>query len=433
MRPARRLRHRLLQALVVLGCLVAAPRVGHAAFADFVAVYQQIESAAPSGALPVKSTDLVTYQTLFTCVEGGDDVVVCTDAFHKTEAGKKAAADIPEGVWRAVDAYVAWKANDVWGVVQSLGEAAMCAVLQVLAGGLDACGLIKDLVALGEKFLDAGKAAGEFFKDLGEGAWNVAKGAYCASPLNFLGGCDDGGPPPKPIAQVVYEKFFAPKVLPDGLDAIEAHDGLALIKLKTQLGEKAKAAGHTQTDVVLAGAMFDKVVDKQWTADIVSNVMKQLAAKRSAYNTAGFVVLSAHAAWDRYTKSKEMPLPGIVLRCADYFANAGFAHVDRWISTHNEAQQLKAQGLHSWCETTFWEGNKARFVQYFKEKMETVCPGLGCSSKADLDFCQPLMKSFGLGCVLTAKRDQAPPTVKAPSTPILPVPGQPGRPPRTDR
>jgi len=37
---------------------------------------------------------------------------------------------------RAVEALkVAWKAGDTWGVVAHLGEAAICAILQVLAGG----------------------------------------------------------------------------------------------------------------------------------------------------------------------------------------------------------------------------------------------------------------------------------------------------------
>jgi hypothetical protein len=428
MSPVRRVRRPRRQGLLILvgliaGWLVAAPEAAHAGFGDFVAVYQQIESYAPSGSLPVKSTDLVAYQSLFSCVEGGGDVVVCTDQYHKTEAGKKAAADIPEGVWRAVDAYVAWKAGDTWGVVAALGEAALCAILQVLAGGFDACGLIKDLIALGEAFLDAAKAAGEFFKDLGEGAWNVAKGAYCGTLGQVLGGCDDSGPPPKPVAQVIYEKFFAPKVLPDGLDAIEADDGLTFPTLTSQLGDQAKAAGYAPSDVVLAAAIFGKAVDKQWTADVVQNGLKDLAAKRKAYNTAGFVVLSAHAAWDRYAKSKEVPLPGIVDRCVDYFEKSGFAHVDRWIYTHNEAKQLGAQRSYPWCETVFWAGNKAKFVQYFKQKMDTVCPGLGCTSKTDLEFCQPLMKSFGLNCGLTAKLEQQPPpTVKAPSTPILPKP-----------
>ena len=421
MSPARPLRHRLLQGLVFLVCLVAAPPAAQAALDDFIAVYQEIEQYAPKGSLPITTTQLVTYKSLFGCIEGGKDVVLCTNDFHKTEAGKQATGDIPEGVWRVVDAYAAWKAGDTWGVVAHLGEAAICAILQVLAGGFDACGLIKDLVALGEAFLDAAKAAGEFFKDLGEGAWSVAKGAYCATLGNVFGGCDDSGPPPKPAAQVIYEKFFAPKVLPAGLDAIEADDSLAFHNLKTQLGNQAQAAKYSKSDVILASIIFTKTVDKQWTADVVNNVLKQLAVKRSAYNTAGFVVLSAHNSWERYTKNKEFPLPGVVKRCVEYFEKSGFAHVDRWIYTHNEAQQLKVERFYPWCEKVFWEGNKAKFVQYFKAKMETVCPGLGCASQADLDFCQPLMKSFGLNCGLVATSKQPAPTVKAPATPILPA------------
>src|SRR3972149_3027823 len=117
---------------------------------------------------------------------------------------------------------------------------------------------------------------------------------------SFSGASDDGGPPPKPAAQVIYEKFFAPKVLPAGLDAIEADDSLAFHNLKTQLGNQAQAAKDSKSDGILASIIFTKTVDKQWTADVVNNVLKQLAVKRSAYNTAGFVVLSAHNSWERY-------------------------------------------------------------------------------------------------------------------------------------
>ena len=210
----------LLRCILFIVVFVVATMIGwlpsaQASIDDFIKVYQKIESAAPPGTLPASSKDIETYKKLFQCIESGGDVVQCTNEFHKTDAGKKATADIPEGVWQVVEAYVAWKSGDVWGVVEHLGAAAMCAVLQVLAGGFDACGLIKDLIAVGEAFLDAGKAVAEFFNDLGKAVGGAIEDAYCATVGSLLGGCDDSGPPPKPKSQVIYEKFFAPKLLPN--------------------------------------------------------------------------------------------------------------------------------------------------------------------------------------------------------------------------
>ncbi len=411
---APRAPRRILPSLVfVVAALVGWAPPAAASVADFYNTYKSIESKAPSGSLPVSSQELETYLGLFTCVESGGDVVVCTAKFHESAAGKKATGDIPEAVWRVVDAYVAWKAGDVWGVVSSLGEAAMCAVLQVLAGGFDACGLIKELIEVGKAFLDAGKAIGEFFKDLGSGAAGVVKGAYCATVGGFLGGCDDEGPPPKPKSAVIYEKFFAPRVLPDGLIAREAEDGFALQKLKTQIGDQAKAKGYSQSDILLASAMFDKAVDKQWSSHIVASVLKDLATERSNYNTAGRMSLAADYAWNVYTKewdkynkgsgwpdSLSFPDKKIPPFCVQRFLTLGYGHVDLWIKTHDEAKALGVMSHHEWCEKTFWEGNKPKFVPYFKKHMDTRCPGLGCATKADLTLCDFFMGTVGVKCGL---------------------------------
>jgi hypothetical protein len=412
---------------VVTSLIVWLPPAQAASIDDFISVYQKIESAAPPGSLPVSTADVKAYKSLFQCVEGGGDVLVCSNQFHQTDAGKKATGDIPEAVWQVVDAYVAWKAGDTWGVVEHLGAAAMCAVLQVLAGGFDACGLIKDLIAVGEAFLDAGKAVAEFFKDLGEGAANLAKGVYCALGGVF-GGCDDPGPPPKPAAQVIYEKFFAPKVLPDGLSAIESDDGWAFDKLLKQLSAQAKAKGYSDGDISTASDIFTKAVDAQWTADIVQNVLKKLAAERSTFNAPWRISLASDYAWAEYNKKPQgYPPMKVPLWCASYFTYFGFAHVTRWIFAHaDKAQALQVQGGYQWCDKVFWEGNKTQFAEYFKKLMETKCPGLGCSSKADRDFCHQFMATVGLNCVISAKfKDSPPPVVKLPSGIIAAVVAKP--------
>lgn len=424
MRTTHMLRHFLISLVFVMTLLIGLP-TAQASIDDFISTYKEIEKYAPPGSLPIASADVIAYKSLFQCIEGGSDVIVCTKKFKESDAGKKATGDIPEAVWQVVDAYIAWKAGDVWGVVEHLGTAAMCAVLQVLAGGFDACGLIKELVALGETMLDAGKAAAKFFKDLGEGVFNAAKGAYCASPLSVLGGCGDSGPPPKPKAQIIYEQFFAPKVKPDGLIAIEAKDAFAFHKLKTQIEDQAMAKGYSKNDTLLASMMFTKAVDAQWTADIVNKVLKELAAERNNFNAVGRISLAADYAWNHYKKEwdeynkglgwpdwQSFPDKKVPLYCVERFEALGYGHVDRWINTHDEAKTLNVISHYQWCEKVFWEENKTKFAPFFKKHMETKCPDLGCSSKADDSLCDTFMGYVGLNCVvLVSAKDQSPPQV----------------------
>lgn len=406
---------RILVSLVFFStCMVAWPQPAQASIDDFISVYQKIEAAAPSGSLPVSTAQIKAYKGLFQCIEGGGDVIVCTNTFQQTDAGQQATSDIPSGVWKVVEAYIAWKAGDVWGVVQHLGEAAMCAVLQVIAGGADICGLIDDLIEAGKALLDAGKAVVEFFKDLGEGAWNAVKGAYCSTPLSVFGGCEDSGPPPKPKAQVIYEKFFAPKVLPDGLTAIESEDLWASDKLLNQLKSQAKAQGYAEADILTASDIFAKAVDGQWTADVVNRVLKNLAAERNSFNTDGSIGMAANYAWDLYKKSKSNPQAKIPLYCNEHFVTLGYSHVTRWVNAHpDKAKELMAQTNYQWCKNVFWEGNKAKFAEYFKKYMEPTCPGLGCTSTADLGFCNQLMKNVGLNCVFVSTLKGPKPVMKA--------------------
>jgi hypothetical protein len=415
--PRRNVAGLLLAAAVLIAWAPSAA----ASVADFFNTYKSIEEKAPPHSLPVSSHELEAYIDLFTCVEQGGDAVACSATFEKSAAGQKVTGDIPEAVWQVVSAYLAWKDGNVWGVVSSLGEAAMCAVLQVLAGGFDACGLIKELIEVGKAFLDAGKAVAEFFKDLGSGAAKALKGAYCATVGSVLGGCDDEGPPPKPKSAVIYEKFFAPKVLPDGLNAIEAVDPFALHNLKNQIGNQAKAKGYSSSDVALASAMFDKAVDKQWTAHIVGSVLTELAAERTNYNTAGRISLASDYAWNVYKKEWEKydkglgwpdtqsyPNKKVPPFCVQRFVTLGYGHVDRWIQSHNEAKALAVMSNYDWCEKVFWEGNKAKFVPYFRKHVDTRCPGLLCASKGDLTLCDSFMATVGLKCALKLHSETGP-------------------------
>jgi len=278
------LRRILISLAVVVTGLLGWQPAAQASIDDFIAVYKKIESAAPPDTLPASSADIIAYKSLFECIEGGKDVVVCTNEFHQTNAGKNASdqADIPEGVWQVVEAYVAWKAGDTWGVVEHLGAAAACAVLQVLAGGTDICGLIQDLYDAAKDVVDAAKAVAKFFESVGEGAWSAIKSAGCALGL---GGCDDEPPPPPPEVSA-YKQFFAPKVKDgSGLKARESSNQNAFGTLVNTTSSAAQKK-YSFSAVQKAAAVFTKAVNTQWSADIGKNVLPALAAKRNTYDNA---------------------------------------------------------------------------------------------------------------------------------------------------
>ncbi len=420
MKTARTLHRWWLPLLLILGCLFAwAPAAQADVDDDFAWVLGELDKIN-ANPFPVSGQDVKDSKGLFKCLDNASNdvqVIGCIDKFKDTPLGKKgvdAVGGIPSWFWKLLDAYIDLRTKDYWGLVADLGEAAICIVAQVLAAGTDLCGLIKELIEIGEKLLDAGKAVAEFFKDLGEGAWNAMKGVYCASPLSVFGGCDDSGPPPKPKAQVIYEKFFAPKVLPDGLIAIESEDLWAPDKLLKQLQAQAKAKGYSEGDVFTASEIFNKAVDAQWSADIVKNVLKDLAAERNKFNST-YINVAADNAWGHYKKDqKKLPYARVPLYCSERFSTLGFSHVTRWAYAHpDEAKKLSVLGIYQWCDKVFWEGNKPKFAPYFKDKyhMGAICPGLGCSSKSDLQFCEPFMKSVGLDCVFVANIKQQPQTM----------------------
>jgi hypothetical protein len=387
-------------ALTLAGLGVCAPPA-RASINDFIAVYKQIESAAPSGTLPVSSQDIVVYEDLFTCAEGGKDVVDCTYQFHQTHTGQEATADIPEGVWQGAEAYVAWKDGDTWGVVEHLGAAAACAVLQVLAGGYDVCGLIQDLYQAAEDAYDTAKWVAKFFVSLGEGAWSAFKAGACAIGL---GGCDSDPPPPPPEVSA-YNQFFAPKIK-DG-SALQAREssnentfGALLFQASSAAQKKFPFAA-----VQKASDAFVAEVNKLWTSDIANKVLPALAVKRDTYNNAqkgqnvSAAVKDAGAA---YAASKADPREQAIKHCRGDFAE--FQHYDYWMAMPEFQSVWKQLGSspsnETWCRNVFWYKNKDAFAKSFQNYVVVnLCPTFGqqllCPTLPKYESCLALMGSVG--------------------------------------
>jgi hypothetical protein len=410
-------RHGVIIICLLLGSLV--PAQG-ASIDSFISIYQKIESYAPANSLPVSSQDLIAAKSLFSCMEDGGDVGICIDTFTNTPLGQQVVSEsgLPSSFWSVLDAYVAYKNGDIWGVAYSLGEAAACAVLQALAGGtVDVCDLIKKLVEIAESLWDAATAVAEFFADLGEGAWEAAKDAYCDTLGSVLGGCDDDESSPPEV--VAYAWVFAPK-LADGLTARKAvsPDTFDLVlqslikqassdpaQLNIQVPQMiADSISFPASAVQTAASIYTNTVDQNWTADILNTVLPALTHQRQDYGTPAKIAQLATTAANAFKNNQAEPAWVVTRQCRDEFKQTlGFAHVDRWISnpsTAIKAQEFKVIPAEKWCGGTFWESNKTEFAKTFTTFARiNFCPGAGsplpCKTIDNYERCRKLMGSVG--------------------------------------
>jgi hypothetical protein len=406
------LRRCLALLLIVLSFQVAAPPPARA---DFIDTLADVLDAVP-GFVPVSGKDIRDSRKFFDCLSNADSdtkVLACLDQFKDTPLGQDASTAIggvPSWFWDLIDLYIAVRSDDFWGVVAKLGEAAICAVAQIMTGGaVDVCGLIEELVKVGKALLDAATAVAEFFQSVGEGAWEAAKAVGCSLGL---GGCGESSPP----EQRAYAWVFAPEV-PAGLTARKAVDPFAfnILRQKLEADASAKPAKlhipvppnwvkeyYSAGVVSTASNVYTNVVGAQWSSDMAKSVVPLLAKKRSEYDNPQQVANLAGLAAADYAKNEKLdPYQEVAKRCSEDFSKGfGFAHVDRWIQLFpNEAKGLG--GLKSnpeWCGTVFRPKNKGNFAEHFRNFAKSnYCPPFGqnllCPTVAKYESCLGLMGS----------------------------------------
>lgn len=375
-----------LSLITSLASIAQADTVG-----DFIDKYQQIEKYVPPGSsLPITSEQLVSAQSLFRCVDSGKNIGICADDFSKTESGQKLITDneIPSSVMDVLHAYAAYKKGDVWGVAYYLGEAAVCAVVQVLAGGADICGLIKQLIQLGQDVWNAAVAAYEWFKDVGEAILEGLESVGCSIGLC----CCDDPPPPPAEWQVLYAGYFAPR-LADGLKAIEAKSYSGLPTLIQEI-KNATSSKYSSGAFATASNEFTKAVDGIWTADVVPKKLNELNAKRVIYATPQTIATAA-----AQSVLFDKPDQKVVSICSNDFVNLNFGHVSRWIDSHSAlATQLAAENHYNWCRTKYFNANISQFAQQYRQYLHAhSCPQSGsnmyCTSVDAYKSCLKIMGS----------------------------------------
>ena len=413
MKTTRSARRYLVVLLVLVAGSIAAPQPARADLIDdFAWVLDQVP-----GVFPVSGTDIKDSRAFFQDLanaKSDTDVANLLQKYKDTPIGQQATAavgGVPSWFWDLIDTYVAFRTNDFWGVVGHLGEAAICIVAQVMTGGsVDVCGLIEELVKLGQALLDAATAVAEFLASVGEGAVDVVQDIGCSLGL---GGCDESSPP----EQRAYAWVFAPEV-PEGLTARKALDPLAFGTLRKQLEADASAKPaklhitvpdwlkeyYSAGVVSTASGAYAKTVDAQWTADMAKNVLPQLAKKRAEYDSPQQVAAVALEAAAGYKLNpKNPPYTSVPNLCTDDFAKGfGYAHVDRWIATFpGDAKALGDVKTNAqWCQATFWAKNKDKFAEHFRNYTKVnFCPQFGstllCPTISKYESCLGLMGSVG--------------------------------------
>ena len=425
MKPTVILRRSIIGLLFALHLILAAPQ--QAAADSFDKMITILDLIAPTFQ-GVKVQDIASSKEYINCLVHADndlEVAVCTDTFQDTKLGQMAASEtgIPSWFWDLLDLYIDIRTGDIWGAVEHLGQAALCIVAQVLAEGYDVCGLIEELAALGDTLLDAAAAVGEFLADVGGAIGDAAATAGCALGI---GGCDK----PTPPEVRVYQWVFAPR-LRDAIEAKKQVDATAYTALFNQLKDNASknpamysvpsktvtvghitmvvppAAHFSVAAVGIAASSFDRAVDANWTAYLVNTALGDLAAQRHDYNNPNqlrFLVNSATTDFETLQRSNpnltiDQKLPELIInRCTtDFSETRKFAHVDRWITSHQaQAAQLgNPKTNRDWC-SQLWEQNKQSFIQPLRSyASDHYCQeggsGLRCASLNNLQSCTRLM------------------------------------------
>ncbi|MBW6508422.1 MAG: hypothetical protein K0A94_02650 [Desulfuromonadales bacterium] len=401
--------------LVLLG--VQAPAVKADVIDDLANLLEAVEEfSGPISWLPVSGKDIRDSRDLINCIENaGNDVAVltCMENYRNTPVGQSIGQEsgIPSWFWDLMDTYIAFRVGDYWELVLRLGKAAVCIIAQFVSGGVDICALVEALIEIGKQMLDAATAVAEFFMDLGSAVWGAVKDVGCALGL---GGCSDDKTPAEVI---IYYWVFAPKVSPEGLQAIKAVDGTAFTAFKSQLEANAlskppkvsdplvqnfvndSGISFSKVEVDMAAKIYDKAVVAQWSADIVENVLIDLVQARNSYGTpAQIAALAGPAIADNAPSGANIKNQAGYLCTADFNQNMGFAHVDRWVYRFSaEAQTLSLVSNFGWCQTSFWSPQvRSEFAKHLRKYVgDHYCSLSGsqlrCASLEKYEACASMM------------------------------------------
>lgn len=306
-----------------------------------------ILNKVPDGALPFSANEFVTYKDLIkSCEKAGnfDQMILCIDNAAKDQKIADAAG-VPSWFPQMLDVYFDIKKKDYWGLLSDAGEAVACAAAEVLAGGFDICGVIKDLIKTAKALADAAEAVGKFFSDLGSALGNLAGDIVC-----LFGGCGDK-PPPNPT-KLAYDNYYFPR-LSEGLSrrmsdpaTWKSYAGATPTDANASIISAGVKAGFSQAGMTAALKIFWEAVYTQWDAKISTEAVKASKNAASTFSTPSVFskyVEAGRAVWfpslalggslSHPVLVSVAPLiaPGVDA-CRDAVEKAGGKQVDDWIN-----------------------------------------------------------------------------------------------------
>lgn len=181
----------LVALLLAAGTAVLAPTAVRADAIDTMAELLDAASSAhvnPYASQGLTGDSLRASRGLIEELSKGSDPILALAKYKDTPIGQKimSEGDLPSWVDDLLDLYVAIVHDDFWGIVENLGQAAVCIVAQVILGGVDLCGALEDLYEFAKSAYASAKDFWEDVKSFVEGleeAWNTI--------VDCLGGGDD--------------------------------------------------------------------------------------------------------------------------------------------------------------------------------------------------------------------------------------------------
>lgn len=421
MKTARILRRSLISLFFALSLLLTTLQPARADFFDDTVWLLEQTQVFPTEQIQAFK-DARSFVNCLVAADNDLHVIACVDSFKDTPAGKELVKQggIPSWFWDLVDLYVDVRTSDFWGAVGHLGKAAICFIAQVITGGADVCGVVAELIEMGEALLDAATAVAEFLADLGGAVVDTINGIGCTLGL---GGCDNSPPPPPEV--LVYQWIYGPKIL-EGVQALKQvqdgafpalmatlranalHRPYAIYSVPTQtvnlMGTSVEIPpkmAFNEPAVRIAEELYSKTTDANWTTEIVQNTLPDLSEARKKYITPQNLKTQAYLALARYqselnganaafAREHIVPLvPDYVTeRCTTHFQQTlGFAHFDRWLLKHaKEAYDLKRpDSTPLWCSKLI-----NSYAKDFAPQFRLYLQKHGCSSSGDKLTCTTL-------------------------------------------
>ncbi|MGA3160101.1 MAG: hypothetical protein ABSC77_02710 [Terracidiphilus sp.] len=115
---------------------------------------------------------------IISCIDTAKDevtVMVCIDNFKDTYIGEVLLAAVPSWFWDLLNVYIDIRTLNIPDMFLNWTEAAVCALVETLASGVDICGIIGEFIDVGEDLSEITKAVLKFAEEIGADAWHSVK------------------------------------------------------------------------------------------------------------------------------------------------------------------------------------------------------------------------------------------------------------------